>query len=783
MAWLLRLLGVAVLAAGLSACSGGGSTPADPPEPPPPPPPAAEPVAVVVIDAARTTGDTSTEFHLEAVAEVENGTLDGFAWVLESGESFSGQTVDLNFATPGSYLVTLEASSGGVVLATAEISLIVHEAGDPTPDVLGLPDLMGDVNGDGQVSLADALLARQVLAGLREFPDDAAELAANLDMDAAFGAADVELLAQAVLDGAVLPTVLLDPAGYPGASITIISPALLNAADDVDVRIDGVSLVDQQRAILGYVTGILPLTLTGSGDVPVDVSVNGTTVASFTYALQAPVALPADAEGDLLQAFDDMVALMEAQTEHMDAELATSGLDDDQRADLLAMSRYAAQQAREEFDALAMIIAGLESEESVRLVLQSAYANGLAELREDLEGGSGQAGQRPLFAYSTGRVGGSLGFTPSEVCDDVVPNVCRTQRYLRGYTGLTKVVGGVCTLIGSAAIVAAASDGVLPVGDVVALLGWAGACYKVKTAMDWSAILPSLIGDVRMTLQLEASSTSLSAGETAELTALIRFFGAEELCRSGSSTALQRLITKKITNRVIASFMRNPANAGDLARIFALFGSDAYVNFFRSVEDAVSEVVGKAISQTGLVDLLSSFAGSMCDALYSPDQRLVADSRRIIQSVAANEGVLLHNADGTASYSCPPAGPVFNGNVTIVGQFNICGKVQTQSVNISCQVNAVTITMGDNGSATDDIFEVRVDGVTVLTTSSPVTRTSTTLQLSQGQHRVEMLGRAAPDGIGTYFISFSGAAVVSGPALSGSDLVPGVVKTWIIEVL
>jgi hypothetical protein len=90
--------------------------------------------------------------------------------------------------------------------------------------------------------------------------------------------------------------------------------------------------------------------------------------------------------------------------------------------------------------------------------------------------------------------------------------------------------------------------------------------------------------------------------------------------------------------------------------------------------------------------------------------------------------------------------------------------------------------MGDNGNLLDDIFEVKVDGQTVLTSSAPVRSISTTLNLPAGNHGVQMIGRAAPDGVGTYFIEFSGATVVSGDPLSGTDLTPGVVKNFTIRV-
>jgi len=58
----------------------------------------------------------------------------------------------------------------------------------------------------------------------------------------------------------------------------------------------------------------------------------------------------------------------------------------------------------------------------------------------------------------------------------------------------------------------------------------------------------------------------------------------------------------------------------------------------------------------------------------------------------------------------------------------------------------------------------------------------TSLNLTAGNHTVQMIGRAAPDGIGTYFITFTGATVVSGPPLSGSNLSAGTMFTWTINV-
>jgi hypothetical protein len=138
--------------------------------------------------------------------------------------------------------------------------------------------------------------------------------------------------------------------------------------------------------------------------------------------------------------------------------------------------------------------------------------------------------------------------------------------------------------------------------------------------------------------------------------------------------------------------------------------------------------------------------------------------------------------DGTADYMCPTQGSSSADSVTFTVSLQLCDKTQEKTATVSCRSRPVTITMGDNGNLLDDIFEVKVEGQTVLTSSAPVTSISTTINLPVGDHGVQMVGRAAPDGVGTYFIQFSGATVIGGDPLSGSDLTPGVVKSFTIRV-
>ena len=121
-------------------------------------------------------------------------------------------------------------------------------------------------------------------------------------------------------------------------------------------------------------------------------------------------------------------------------------------------------------------------------------------------------------------------------------------------------------------------------------------------------------------------------------------------------------------------------------------------------------------------------------------------------------------------------------SASVYSQTRLTVDSKNKTVKVNCQTLAnITITIGDNGSLNDDIFEVRIDGETILTSSSPVRSVSTTIQIPIEDTWVQMIGRAAPDGIGTYYIRFSGASVIGGDHTSGYDLTPGKVKNFFIR--
>jgi hypothetical protein len=95
----------------------------------------------------------------------------------------------------------------------------------------------------------------------------------------------------------------------------------------------------------------------------------------------------------------------------------------------------------------------------------------------------------------------------------------------------------------------------------------------------------------------------------------------------------------------------------------------------------------------------------------------------------------------------------------------------------------ITITVGDWGVALDDVFEVWFDGNPVLAPGIPVRNLSTTFDTYAGSHNVHLVGIVVPDNTGTYELSFSSnVAVLSGPALQGSDLSAGETFSFYVMV-
>jgi hypothetical protein len=82
------------------------------------------------------------------------------------------------------------------------------------------------------------------------------------------------------------------------------------------------------------------------------------------------------------------------------------------------------------------------------------------------------------------------------------------------------------------------------------------------------------------------------------------------------------------------------------------------------------------------------------------------------------------------------------------------------------------ITVGDNGSAADDAFEVTLDGVVIGRTSIGASNTLTVAALTSGPHSLQVTCTIAPDNIGTYGVSLSQGVKFSDGSTSKSGEIP-----------
>ena len=112
------------------------------------------------------------------------------------------------------------------------------------------------------------------------------------------------------------------------------------------------------------------------------------------------------------------------------------------------------------------------------------------------------------------------------------------------------------------------------------------------------------------------------------------------------------------------------------------------------------------------------------------------------------------------------------------------GSQTSNSLPFEIKKFKVTIYFGDNGYATDDTFALYVDNKHIYSMGAPATAVGPfVLDLDGGQHTVMLRGIAAPDNVGTYFITITGDVwSIDGDPMSGSDLTAGVEKHWSIEV-
>jgi hypothetical protein len=722
--------------------------------------------------SGKSTASTGTPVALKVNSAVIPGeTIDTLEWVFSDGSTRTGENVSISFADAGLYQFIVKALDGTEVIAeTAGLISVFDPASGANPGFDTIPTLFGDVGQDGVVELDDVLLAAQGAAGLYDLDLDAFE-AADMTLSARIGLDDARLIAQMLLTGATLPSAVLEPFVYPAGVASMVSPALQDPDSTVTVTVDGLPSPQVMRQILGYASFHIPKDAVGTGAaVDVVVLVDGAEADRMSVVLKAAPTKPADAKADVFAFLDQLEGLIgqqKAATEELIGETGNlSAADSEIVAGAAEAGRLGFEAAAKDLKAL---LDAQNNEDLARFLQATFYANGLAEFRADLT-----AAQNGTLRVN----GNSLSQgTPADVCAIYVPAACTLKSTSSAVSIGTNILAASCSTAALVVVVGGAispADG--PVVEVAGLAAFVKFCLPLTVPLQVAGVVGDIIGLIDLDMRITSDKTSLQQNETAEIKAEVVFIGVHNLCGVAATRGTKALITKRLGEKIVGMLMRKSTTYQLLGQAYSAIGEDAYVGLL----NAISSLVVNTLDATGMSTAFGNFISNVCGYIDPGTGSVTADARDFSMS-ATNGGLLSFLANGTASLACPPASSSSAGPITVSGSKTLCGAAKTGSVTVGCGTGNVTITMGDNGNLNDDIYEVIIDGRTVLTSSVPVRSTSVTVQLPVGRTTVQMRGRAAPDGVGTYFISFSGARVISGQT-SGSDLTPGRVKTFVIEV-
>jgi hypothetical protein len=730
-------------------------------------------------DVDRATGVLGTSFNFTGRVVASTSPVEQWHWTLSDGRELTGMSISVSFPTPGLYAANLTATDKDGNVVHAETGVEVFDPNEQAPPELGLPKQIGDIDGDGQITLKDAHRVSKH-AGLLELLPSDAEPAADIDLDGQITQDDARLLGQAVAAGESLPRALLPTHGAPGARVTVISPALLDPTTKIEIAVGQSQWVQQPlRTIRGYATLMIPFDATSGGPThvtpgPVEVRVisNGAVADTLTFQVEEPLPLPADPKAELRKLLDDYVTLLQVNQDAIQQLLDQSLVDGNERQLLLAAFATAHEDVAAKFANMRALLDEPHGEQLARILFLYANANGFAELRQGMTEAlatSAPATQSSLKSRAPNAAGASV--------DEILSSLCRVKKVASLISKGSNTLSYVCDAMLIAAVIAAAAPVAGEVIDVGLLIAWASGCGTVESTLELALMLNEFVDDLHPDLRFKASTTAPQAGETVKLHATIEIIGANDVCSFAVGKAKDKLI-EELGKRAAKRLLQRKLALRAIGAAIGVLSPKLIID----LEHRLGELVARVVDDTAVGDALEEFTRKVCDYIHAGGEIDYELNATTLQGPSPNAGTRTFNGDGTADYMCPTQGTNSPDSVTFTVMRQLCDETQTKTVKISCQSRPVTITMGDNGSANDDIFEVRVEGKTVLTSSVPVRSTSTTVNLSVGNHLVEMVGRAAPDGIGTYFIQFSGATVIGGAPQSGTDLTPGVVKSFTIRV-
>lgn len=722
---------------------------------------------VVAIAADLSAAAAGATHNLTASVVASTNAVNQWDWDFGGGLTATGANASISFATPGAYPITLTATDSEGRTSSTGMVLIALGAVATTPGGAPLPALIGDVDGDSFITLADAHRIAKHASGV-EFLAAGALPAADFDLDGDVDEGDALLLAQAVMDGNTLPSALSVTGGTPGTFVNMLSTALLDPAVKATVKIGSFGTFDVFRPLIGYATFAIPLDLGGGigaaftpGPITIDLLIDDVVTESFAFELAAVTA--GSEPGSRIRYMLDLLGQARGPLRNaVDQQLTLFTVGGDSKNTMLGLVQYSNTGLSTFENDVKALLDRMDAN-----VLQAfdlaAKANGLEDTIADLE---------DLVGNTSGMIANLPG-------DDAIPLLCEIRDVAKGVEKVDRVIRTSCDLLSGASILAALfPDPGSNTQVAAALAGLSTACASVTVPAAMIQTIADLVGRADGTVEMDINPVAPEENEPVEISLFLRVVGLDELCALGSDT-----IVEKIQKKVAGMIVRRSLSGGAFNALRDFNGSFSAPTLGQILA-AVREVVGQALDLSGVEAEITFLVDTMCAYLDTFGNRLPMEMNGSLEGPTPNVGTLTMPAVGSfdpAIYLCP-SDPGSISEVFFSATKVVCGEAQTANGRVQCGGEEVTITMGDNGSLNDDIFEVLVDGVSVLTSSVPVRSISVTLNLTRENHIVDMIGRAAPDGVGTYFIRFDGATVLNGPPQSGSNLNAGVTFTWTVSV-
>ncbi|MCA8956272.1 MAG: hypothetical protein KDC87_09360, partial [Planctomycetes bacterium] len=308
-------------------------------------------------------------------------------------------------------------------------------------------------------------------------------------------------------------------------------------------------------------------------------------------------------------------------------------------------------------------------------------------------------------------------------------------------------------------------------GPIVSICAAAGVPMALIDAV--GDFVPNAPGSLLVKVKQPSPPTG-----TVEFRIELPVLGMQGLC-----DAAQSKLEDWIARKVRSALLKRSPGLRQLMRLLSHLANKDKYGVFKRLLDAIEHSIEEAIKATPVTGQIESWLKEVADKVCGQMLAgLPLAPARCQLAVEPNVGTLRVGAldDPVGFYDCDPTQQVSSVELTVSRV--VCGVSIEGKASLPCGGQEVEFTIGDNGSALDDIFELKVDGRTELTSSQPVRSISKKLFLTTGEHEVQMIGRAAPDNIGTYFLRIVGARVLSGPPLTGTDLTVNRVFTWKIQV-